>query len=188
MENQILDDGFENRYDGNQIQFVHWISLIILWIGIAYTGFIGLIGDIKVIAAIVLLVISTATTYFNYELGAKITFGIILIGIINLVNFFPIKYLISFGALGFELILLAIGIIHYFTNRKEVSKLLKAIFYKERSEEEIQTAKHSKINAFKRRFSNKKTEELEAIANNTKRAPEAIKAARELIEEKLNTL
>ncbi len=40
------------------------------------------------------------------------------------------------------------------------------------------------MNGFKRKFSNKQIGELEMIAKNDKLVPEAIKAAKELIEEK----
>ena len=187
MNNEIFDDGFEIREERNEAQIVNWISIIVLWIGIGCCGMMGLLSDLKVISAIVFLILSTGITYFNYELGVKITLGVILIGIINLVDFFPIKQFISFGfnsvEIGFELILFAIGIIHYFANRKVLSKSLKELFNREVTKEEVESAQRTKINRFKKRFSNKAIGELEMIVNNDKLVPEAIKAARELIEE-----
>ncbi|MFT5834929.1 MAG: hypothetical protein ACI97N_002573 [Cognaticolwellia sp.] len=188
MEHEILDDEFQVKEKRNQMQFINWISLIILWIGIGQCGFVGITDRPKVIAAIVLLIISTITTFAKYELGVKITLGIILLGVLNFVDFSPTKYFISFGInaieIGIEFSLFVIGIIHYFTNRKELSKFLKDLLNREISEEEIKSTLRSEINGFKRRFSTKEIGELEMIANNDELLPEAVKAAKELIEEK----
>jgi hypothetical protein len=188
MEHEILDDEFQVKEKRNQVQFINWISLIILWIGIGQFGFVGITDRPKVIAAIVLLIISTITTFAKYELGVKITLGIILLGVLNFVDFSPTKYFISFGInaieIGIEFSLFVIGIIHYFTNRKELSKFLKDLLNREISEEEIKSTLRSEINGFKRRFSTKEIGELEMIANNDELLPEAVKAAKELIEEK----
>lgn len=133
MSNEILDDRFVNEEKRKRIQILNWISIIILWGGIGYCGINGLLSEIKVIAAIILLILSTGIMYYNYELGVRLTLGVILIGTINLVDFFPLKYFISFGInaieIGFEFLLFGIGIIHYFTNREELSKFLKDLFY-----------------------------------------------------------
>ena len=188
MNNEPLDAQFVNKEKKREIQMVNWISIMFLWMGIGYFGINGLLNEIKAMAATLLLIISTGIMYFNYELGVKITLGTILIGTINLVDFFPIKYFISFGInaieIGFEFLLFAIGTIHYFTNREELTKFLKDLINREMSEEEIKSTQRSKINGFKRRFSNKQVGELEMIANNDSLLPAAIKAAKELIEEK----
>jgi len=191
MNSEILDDEFLNEEKIKGIQIVNWIPIIILWGGIGYCGINGLLSEIKVIAAIILLILSTGITYFNYELGVKITLGTILIGTINLVDFFPVKYFITFGIktfeIGFEFLLFGIGIIHYVTNREELSKFLKELINREVSKEELESDQRSKIDGFKRRFSNNQIRELEMIVNNDKLLPEAIKAAKELIEEKKKT-
>lgn len=190
MNSEVLDDGLANE-EIKEIQIANWISIVILWGGIVFCGINGLLSEPKVTAAIILLILSTGIMYFNYELGVKITLGTILIGIINLVDFFPIKYIVSFGInaieIGFEFLLFGIGIIHYFTNREKLSKFLKDLINREVSEEEKISTKRSQINRFKRRFSNKSIGELEMTVNNDKLLPEAKKAAKELIEEKKKT-
>ena len=187
MNNEILDDEFQITTEKNYPKIINWISIIMLWVGIGYCGFYGLLGEIRVIIAIVLLVVSTVLTYFNYELGINITLGIILIGILNLVDFSPIKYFFGFGIFGvkimFDLLLCSVGIIHYLTNRTAFSKFLNNLSNKE-TEAETKSINRSKVNGFKRRFSNRKIGELELIVNNELLLPEAIKAAKELIEEK----
>ena len=188
MNSEILDDEFITKGEKEQSKIVKWLSIMILWAGIGFCGSNGLLGELKVIVAIVLLTLSTVVTYFNYELGVKITFWVILIGMINLIDFFPVKYLISFGLntieIGFEFLLFGIGIIHYSTHKREISKFLRKLVAREISEEEIRSAQRSRINGFKGRFSNKPTSELEVIANNDRLVPEAVKAAEELIQER----
>lgn len=167
---------------------INWISIFILWVGLSYSIASGLANDIKVIFAIILLIIATSLTHFNYVLGVKVTLGIIIIGVFNLVDFFHIKYSIGFGInetdLGLELILLTVGVIHYFTNQSTLYTYLKSAIQVEQSEEQIKGAQRSEINSFKRRFANKGIQELEHIISNDKLLPEAKTAAKELIEEK----
>lgn len=192
INSEILDDGLPNENKKQHVQIANWISIIILWIGISYCEANGLLSEIKVITAIALLIFSTITMYFNYELGVKITLGTILIGMINLVDFFPVKYFISFGIntieIGFEFMLFGIGIIHFATNREKLSEFFEALFNREATEEEIKANQRYKINDFKRRFSNKQINELKMIINNDKLVPEAIAAAKELVEEKSKTI
>ncbi len=187
MNNEILDDGFEYE-ETKRFQIVNWISIIVLWGGIGYCGINGLLTDIKVIAALLLLILSTGITLFNYELGVKVTLGTILIGTINLIDFFPLKHFFSFGIngleIGFEFILFVVGVLHYLTNREVLSKFLKGIFNREITEEEKKSTQRTSINGFKRRFSSKSIDELEMIVSNNELLPAAIKAAKELIEEK----
>lgn len=190
MSTEIFEDTLVNEDKRKGAQIVHWISILILWAGIGYCGINGLWSEIKVVAGIVLLILSTGIMYFNYELGVKVAMGTILIGIINLVSFFPIKLFISFGIdaieIGFEFLLFSVGVIHYFTNRKELSKYLTDLLSREISEEEEKFAQRSRINGFKRRFASMQIDELESIINNADLLPEAIKAAKVLMEEKKN--
>ncbi len=193
MNNEILDNGFENGDKRKGIQIVNWISIIILWAGIADCGTSGLLSEIKVIAAIILLMFSTATMYFNYELGVKITLGTILIGIINLADFFPSETFIYFeiNAIKIEFEakaeLFGIGIIHYFTNREVLSKFLKDLFNIELSEEEIKSVQHSRINGFKRRFEKLSDKEIE-LRLHENLVPTAIEALKQIKRERENIL
>ena len=191
MNPEILDDGFEHK-ETKRFQIVNWMSIIVLWGGIGYCGINGLLSEVKVIAATFLLILSTGITFFNYELGVKVTLGIILIGTLNLIDFFPINHFFGFGIngfeIGFEFILFGVGILHYFTNRQALSKFLKDVFNREITEEDIKSIQRSRINGYKRRFSSKSIGELEMIVKNDELLPDAIKAAKELIEEKTNSM
>ena len=189
MEKGILDENLTFK-DGNKIQpkLLNWVSIIILWGGIGYCYVNGIITEIQVIAGIFLLIISTIVTFFKYEVGVKITLGIIALGVLSLVKYFPISYSIGFGignfGLAFEMLIFLIGIIHYFTNKEILSKFLNGLINREVSEEELQAEERSRINGYKNRFSKKNMDELEVIANNESLLPEAIKAAKELIEKR----
>lgn len=189
MEKDLIDD--ESTFKGkNKVKpkLVHWISIIILWGGIGYCFVNGIITEIQVIAGIILLTISTIITYFKYEIGVKITLGIIALGVLSLVKYFPISYSIGFGigdfGLAFEMLIFLIGIIHYIINKEVLSNFLSGLMNKDVSEEELHAEKRSRINGYKNRFSKKNMDELEEIAKNESLLPEAIKAAKELIEKR----
>lgn len=189
METEKPDDDLTSK-DRNEVstKWRNWASIIILWGGILYCLIAGVISDIRVLAAIIFLSATTIINYFNLSLGAKVTLGLIIIGIFNLVDFFPVKVTMGFEIMGVEIglefILFGIGIIHYFTNRGELSKFIREVLKRDLSDEQIRSVYRVKVNRFKRNFSNKEIPELEGISNNKKLLPEAIQAALELIDEK----
>lgn len=163
-------------------QYINWISLIILWIGVAIYFINGFDLNTKFVFGVFLLVISTILTGTNYVIGTKFTFVSIILGIFSLVNYWPSPYTLSFGIasifINIEVLILIIGIIHYFSNRKVLSVLLN----KELSEDELVAEERKTINGYRESFKNKGIEELKTIANNEKLIPQAIIAAEELIE------
>ncbi len=173
----------ENTDNEFQVGILNWISIIILWFGIAYSLYIGLLFDPKIITAIILLSVSTVLKFFKYDLGVKVVLGVMFLGAINLISFFPMKFFYTFGTnslqIGFELILFGIAVLHIVTNKKSLSSLMN----KEESIEEIEADRRLKIDAFKKRFSNRTLTELETTVANDDLLPEARKAAQELIAE-----
>lgn len=188
MEKRNSTDELAISKNKSQPTSLNWTSIIILWIGIVLCFFSGIISDIQVILGIILLSLSTLITYYKYELGTKITFGIIVLGVLSIVKFFPSSYSIGFGigdyGVSFEILIILIGIIHFITNRTILSKFLKETFNRDASEEEIQLKERRKIDGYKNRFSRKSIDELQEVLNNKLLLPEAIKAAEELIDEK----
>lgn len=169
-------------------QLISWSSIIILWIGIFYCGINQLLDETKEFAALFFLIISTAITYLNFKQGVRLTLLMTLLGAFNLLVFFPFQILLSFGfgelGIGFELVLFLIVIIHLFTNRNEFSRILNS----EISNDEINSINRSQIDGFKKRFSSRSIKELEILAKNQELVPEAINAAKELLEEKSSVL
>lgn len=66
MTEDILDIelGSEEKKKPN---ILNWASIIILWIGIRLCIANGMIGNMKLIIAIVLLIATTIFTYWNFE-------------------------------------------------------------------------------------------------------------------------
>lgn len=189
MEKEILDEDLVLK-EGNKThpKLVNWISIIILWGGIVHCFLNGIITNIQVIAGLSLLIISTITMYFKYEIGVKITLGIIILGVLGIVKYSPISSLIGFRIMGFdfalEILAVITGIVHYYTNRIFFSNFLNGIMDNEVSEAEIRAIESSKTRGFKKRFSKKSTDELKKIIDNENLLPEARRAASELIEER----
>ena len=189
MFSEILDEELIPVSPRRNVKYyLGWAPTFILWIGIITCIVKGLLGDAQIAIAAVLLLVITLVMWRNYQPGIKFMLGLILLSIIGLLQFFPVQYEIGFyiGKIGLsvELISLAIGLIHYFTNKKELSAFLTSLLNQKLSEKEKQDVTRVKIDGFKRRFTRKNISDLEEIANNDELVPEAREAARELINER----
>lgn len=183
MEHQLLDNDLIEKKEKRSI--INWATIIILWLGIGRCIASGFFGTPKLTIAIILLSITSVVMFKNYAFGVKLTFGLLLIGLFKAVDFFPFDIYFEFGAnkigIGIDLLFIGIAAIHVLTNKEEASKFLGTVFRP--SEAEAKLNQRTKINSFKKRFSNKKLAELEIIATNDKLIPEAGEAAKELIKE-----
>lgn len=188
MNSEILDDDFQSNEDKSKPTFINWISVIILWIGIFWSIFEGLITNWQVAAGFILLIIGTILCIANFSKGVKFIFIILFLATVNLIEFIPIVLEIEFGffdiGIGLDFVHLGILLLHYFTNKKELAQFLDYIINKPISEEEKQASIDKKISAFKYQFSKRSLKELKEIENNERLLPEAIQAAKELIKEK----
>lgn len=189
MENDILDEDLLGKRDYEKPPTLsNWTSLLLLWAGIASGLYAGFLFETKFVFAVLLLAMTSMLTYLNFQVGVKVTLFVILIGTLGLLNFFPnnIDFRMTIFGLtfGFELYLFFIGLIHFFTNKKILSKFIFNLFNRRLSEEEKIADSRSSINGFKRRFSNKEITELEQIANDKDLVAAAKQAAQELILER----
>ena len=189
MNNEILDHEYSDPQEEiKEVRLVNYSAIILLWLGIGASLLLGWGTEMRVILASLLLGVATTICYTNFKLGVKITLAVILLGILNIVQFFPIRLFLSFGfgfedygiQLGLEFVSLIVGIIHILTNREEFLKFLKTLVNKEAAV--LSSERQSKVEKFKRRYSNKSPEELEQIIQNTSMMPEAIQAAKELLD------
>lgn len=180
--NQMKFEFTDNENGIIKAKFSNWVSLIILWVGIIFNMAIDFEFSPKFILGLIFLSIATIATWVNYYLGAKSTFVFIILGIFNIVKYWPSLLTLNLEFSGFiiyiEAPILIVGFIHYFTNRKVLSVLIN----KELSEEELEVENRKTINGYKNSFSDKDVEELRTIANNNTLIPQAIIAAKELIE------
>jgi len=168
MNNEILDEDLISKKENNiQSKILSWTSIIILWFGIGYSFSFGYLTK-QDLAAIILLAVVSLICNINFEIGVKITLGLIIAGVFNMVEFLPIKYEISIGTdvfmISIDIILLLVLMIHYLTNKLYFAKYLDYFSVVEQYQDEIKTPNRSRINNFKTRFSNKDIAELEAIS------------------------
>lgn len=163
---------------------MNWSTLLFLWAGlIACIADNGPL-DWKVIVGVIFLFLTTTMSYTNFQRGVRTTMGLILLGLFGWITFFPVQYTISFGAIRFDLMLLVVGLMHYYVNKPQLSAFFKGTFNQGMPEQEIQAINRSRINSFKNRFAKKELSELAAITLNAQLLPEAIQAAEELLEER----
>lgn len=133
MKDQILDDDFTPIKNPGRYKIIKWTSLILLWVGILLFGIEGRItSENYILFGAIFLSIASILAFTNLKLGVRFTFIIIFLGIFNLIAFFPFTYEVGLRFFEFsfriDLILVVIGIIHYFTNRKEIKLFVKSIF------------------------------------------------------------
>lgn len=172
-----------------QRSIFNWTAIILLWVGIGWCIANGYLGSFKNTVAIILLFMTSFVMYKYYPWGIKMTFGLLLMGALSTLDFFPYDIYFEFGVsnigVGIDLIFILIGAIHVLTNKKEASKFLGTVF--KPSEEEAKSIRQTKMNSFKKRFASRNIGELKTIAANDKLIPEAREAAKELLKEKTDT-
>lgn len=188
MKERLIDSNLILPSTENKPGISNWSSLVLLWIGIALCIYLGLIKETRVIVAIIGLVGASIATYINYELGVKITFGIICLGVMTLLTFYPINagFSLNIGdfSIGFEVVMFCVLLIHYYTNKDTMSTFVSQFYHG--TDEELKSEQRVHIDGFKRRFANSSISELKKKVNNPSLIPEAIKAAEELLEERGN--
>ena len=120
MKPDILDDSlvFEKE-DEHRSDFLSWSAIILLWLGIIYSWYVGYLFLPSCLSALCFLIFATILTYFKFEEGIVLSFFVIIAGFLNLITFFPIRYLITIGSssIRFDLILFLIGVLHFYANK-----------------------------------------------------------------------
>jgi len=185
MKDQLLDDDFlKEEKIKPQLAFLNWIPIVLLWMGIFLCVVNGLFSKMVVLLALGSLIIATVTSYINFNIGAKITLGIIIIGNFKIIQFFPFSIVVYFLGFPLEIFMSIICLIHFYFNRNILLEFLGDFFNNDISEEDIKTQERERINRFKNRFSKNTIRELKAMLENESLLDEAKKAAKELLEER----
>jgi len=186
MQHEILDRDLNKSTKLNQLG--KWIAILILWLGMMYYYSKGFSLENKIIAGTILLAIATLATYYKPYYGISFTFGITILGALNLVHFFHQQFLIGIGFSSFsiflDLILFVVAAIQCITNRKSINEFFTKLLEREEQPGEYRAIERAKINRFKTRFAGRSIQDLEKITINQDLLPEARKAAMELINEK----
>lgn len=186
MESQVIDSDAK----ASKPSYLKWLALILLWAGVVSMLLSNLYTQPKVIAALALLSISTVASLFNYTLGVKFTFFTIILGVLKLIDFFPVEIGFDFriGSLetGVNFILAGIAGLHYRTNDINLRLFLKSTFGSNLSREDSEAIERMKIDGYKKRYSKKNNKQLELIRDSDKYTYEAQLAAEELLNENKN--
>ncbi|MEO1259611.1 MAG: hypothetical protein AAFZ15_12475 [Bacteroidota bacterium] len=182
MKNNILDYELDDD-SKKKPSMLNWAAVILLWMGIVLCILEGMIGNLKIILAALLLAGTTIYRYRNFENGTKTTMFVILVGVLGFIEFFPFLYEHSFGFGGLririEFVMLSVAIFFYFTNREYLKEPEKNI-----SEEEKNINFNKSKESFKRQFAGRGMDDLRRIVEDGKHVAPAIAAAKELIGEK----
>jgi len=179
-------DYFSGEHPQNRRQWRKGIPMALLWFGVLLSILSGNLSNIKFIPAFSGLAIATIISFKNWKKGQSILLVFSLIGVLDLLDFFPFTFKISFsgtsGLLGIDFLMLFITFLLLALNTKELSPGIRQFLHG--SPTEIESKKATRINGFKRRFRHKTPEELEEIIENEKLVDEARKAAEYLLEQK----
>ncbi len=180
MKEQTLN-GYVPARKLHPSDFLPWTAPLLLWIGIFLCLLESGPYDQRILTALALLTVATVITFFRSEAGALLTLPVIIAGILGLATFFPVQFTAGFEVglfnLSFDLLLIAIGIIHFLTN-KEAFLPIRTEPTPRQKERELRRA----VGIYKQQFAHMDLPELEYIAEDRRFLPAAVQAARELME------
>ncbi len=171
----------------------NWVVLILLWIGAVIQLFFGVyFTEAQTIISYglgySLLVLATVLAFIRFDYGQKATFILLILGTLRLANCLPVRTDVSFGIaelqVHFDVVFLLLLVIHILMNRGYFSKFIKWVLRMVRGKENKLTYEKKQRNAFKENFSKKTNEELLKIAENYTLNPNAVAAAKDLLEER----
>jgi hypothetical protein len=183
MEQEILDY-FEEEESGNN--YAYLIPYFILWFGMIISGIAGLLYEIQHQIGLILLLLTGVTLLVNKRRGILLYGVTLLLGIINVGNYFPFETSIGVWLdsiiLGFDYVMFMMSGFFLHFCMDDFKPQFQRLYYG--SQEEQLIAKSSRIERFKTRFKEKSTEELNEIVANQMLIIEARKAAKEIIMER----
>lgn len=165
-------------------RLMNWSTLLFLWAGVIAVLANNGPMDWKFITGVLFLFLTTTISYKNFRRGVRATLVLIFFGLIGWMDFFPVQYDVQLGDMRFDLLFFVTGLVHYYSNRPQLSAFFSGVVQAEMPEQEQKALGRSRVNNFKNRFARKELSELAAITQNPKLLPEAIQAAEELLEER----
>lgn len=191
MGEELLDD-LDAQVQPERQSTLSWLAIALLWLGIVLMVVFGNFFHPRVLGGALVLLIATIGKYFYPKPGNILAAVVIFIGAADLLYFYPFNYIFALEigsfALGIDLVLLFILLLHVWANKATFSEFYKSVRGDDRTEAEVLTIHQSKLLQFKRRFADKTLAELKVMTSNERLVPEAIEAAKALVEEKTSTL
>ncbi len=100
------------------------------------------------------------------------------------INFYPNTFFFGIGVVSFEVTALSLLIFHLVLNPEVFQPFKTLIKSKPESDELKQSKFESSVNGFKTRFNKKTTDELRSIVEENSFIPEAVEAAKRLLEQR----
>lgn len=188
MEDEILDY-LKEDHKSKRFKYSYLIPFILQCTGIFFSTISGLLSEFKYLLGFSALVITGIAFLLNTKKGILVNGLVIILGVANLANFFPVE--ITFGTntdqvrVGLDLINLLVAGLFLYINTDEFKPQFQNLLHG--TPETQAKIASNKVNKFKTRFKNKSANELNQIANNPMLVSEAQQAAKELIEEKQKT-
>jgi len=181
-------------------QLIPLIILIIFSVVTIFTmiqGTVEMNGDTFLFAltskhylAFTLLIIDLVLFFLYRPVFKYIFILIILLGLINIINFLPLETIYSFRIailkFSFQPIFLLVGFLTYLINFKQINSFLSDKFLPTKEESlEYETRQQSdKIEKFKIQYSNYTDKELEEIIDEKRYTFEALEAARQILDKR----
>lgn len=147
---------------------------------LSYYSFVDSVLYASLGLAITLVFILLKKSYWKY-----VFLGVILLSLTEFVEFYPVTFTIGIGVLSIEMTSLGLLIFHITMNPDMISSIRLKIkpsekSIKEKEEHEVQRFE-ANVNHFIEKFASKQRSELERIVNEQSLIPEAIEAARRLL-------
>ena len=174
---ETLDDRLLNSEPKNNLA-KRMTAYLFCWLGIIISLLIFNLRDIDTVLGLISLVIATVITLKYLKTGVIFFFLVLLASTLDIVGFFPVKVNISF----FNISMLSVLLIHSYINQDiilPVTQDLSALLMNTDSP----SFNTSAVNRFKIRFENYSPIKLQEIIDTNKFVPEAIQAAKELLQE-----
>ena len=172
LDGILLDSGPKNNLAKRMTAY------IICWLGISISLLIFNLRDINTILGLTSLLIATAITFKYLKAGVIFFFLVLLASTFDIVGFFPVKVNISF----FNISMLSVLLIHSYLNQDIILPVTQDLSASLMNTDNP-SFNTSAVNRFKIRFENYSPIKLQEIIDTNKFVPEAIQAAKELLQE-----
>ncbi|MEM1217334.1 MAG: hypothetical protein AAGH79_00405 [Bacteroidota bacterium] len=187
MPQQLLDSNQTPRPSNFQV-ISPWIVLAIGTLGLIWSALVGVILRPGQLGGLLFAVLAMVITFSRPTIGVKVTVGVLLLAVLNIISFFPISNTIELQILGFPVFFevgsLILLIIHFRANRGVLRPWVRSMIRREVPKAEQEAAARTRINGYKRNLDKKSTDELRNILEESQLVPEALQAAQELIDER----
>lgn len=130
-ENLIIPDDLVAESNN----FKKFSPLFLLWIGIVLSMFLGNLCNTEFMTGFILLIIATLLHYINAIEKLVMSLTIMILGTFGFIGYYPFDIFIEFGinikdlhqGFGIDLLMIGIGFLYFYFNRREILHRYKKI-------------------------------------------------------------